>query len=131
MARLDVFNLDFGKPEIKKKIKDVTVHLRPEADTDLTFAWSIDDNAEQTELIDQLGVHVPLGTFLLDTDRIADKNILLISKTNLRGVTEGYVISFSLRKTARSQSIEIYRIIFDVDLFGSERPWPMQLGVVV
>jgi len=131
VARLDIFNLDFGKPEIKKKIKDITVHLRPEADTDLTFAWSIDDNAKQTELVDQLGVHVPLNTFLLDTDLLADKNILLISKTNLRGVTEGYVISFSLRKTAKSQSIEIYRIIFDIDFFGSERPWPMQLGVAV
>ena len=82
-------------------------------------------------MVDQLGVHVPLGTFLLDTDQLADKNILLISKTNLRGITEGYVISFSLRKTAKSQSIEIYRIIFDIDFFGSERPWPMPLGVAV
>ena len=87
--------------DAKKKIKDLTVHLRPEADTDLTFAWSIDDNAEQTELVDQLGVHVPLGTFLLDTDQLADKNILLISKTNLRGITEGYVISFNQHMTIK------------------------------
>ena len=120
VARMDLFNVDLGKPEISKKIKDVTVHLRPEADTDLTFAWSMDDNEKQTELIDQLGFHVPLGTFLLDTDRLADKNVLLVSKTNLRGVTEGYVISFSLQKSGRDQSIEVYRIILDVDFYGPE-----------
>ena len=101
-------------------MRQVTVHLRPEADTDLTFAWIVDDNKEQTALIDQLGSLVPLNTFLLDTDRLADKNILLVSKTNLRGVTEGYVISFSLRKTAKNQSIEVYRIILDVDFYGPE-----------
>jgi len=131
LSRMDIFNLDLGKPEINKKFKDVTVHLRPEGDTDLTFGWVVDDNTEQTELIDQLGSLVPLDTFLLDTDRLADKNILLVSKANLRGVTEGHVISFSLRKTAKNQSIEVYRIILDVDFYGLERPWPMSLGLAV
>jgi len=116
---LQLFNLDAGLPQIQKAWQKATIHLRPEADTDLNFAWVVDGGAEQTELIDQLGSSVPLDTFLLDTDSLAEKNIVLVSHAPLRGENNGYHLSFTLGNTAAGQGMEVYRIIFQIKDSGS------------
>jgi len=108
-CRTDTPCLNYGTPHNMKMIERASVGILPKGAYDLTFGWTRDSNAEQTQTVGQGQTGSPLGTFVLDIDRLGGSTF----QNRFLSLEEGgefRCLNFSVRNSGLSEDLEVHSI---------------------
>lgn len=111
--------LTYGTPIQQKIAAGGSIGFQPKNNSTVTFGWTRDNNAQQTQSINQGGTAL-LDTFLLDTDilgggRFVDRFFELEEGGEFRA------ISMEVSNNTNSEDVEIHSISIDLGIGG--RSW--------
>ena len=100
--------LSYGLPVIMKTLSGAALGLQPKNDANVTFGWSRDNNAQQTQTVTQGGTSL-LDSFILDTDilgggRFVDRFLELHEGGEFRSV------QYQVTHSTNNEDIEMHAI---------------------
>ena len=109
-------HLTFGKPDIMKTFAGGSLGLQPKNAGNLTFGWTRDANAQQTQTVTQGGA-VVLDVFLLDTDTLGGGRFVdRFFETEEGG--EFRSVSLEVTNNVNSEDVELHSISALIEVGG-------------
>lgn len=110
-------NLSYGIPIMEKNISGGALGFQPKNSSNVTFGWTRDNGAQQTETVNQGGTAV-LDSFVLGTDvlggaRFVDRFFELEEGGDFR------TISFEVSNNTNNEDVELHSI----SIIGSTGSW--------
>ena len=104
--------MNYGNPSMMKTISQASVGISAQGDYDGTFAWTRDDNTQQTQAFNQLGSADVLGAasaneFTLGTSKLAGASFI-DRFMELEEGGEGRAFQYELVQNVLSQDLEVH-----------------------